>query len=196
VVRQNIKAPSAAPATQAGPTMLGYGSLLPPLSTRNTVRTGWPFAFEGRYRRGAYPESTMLRYFALIGVFAVAAGVLPHQAIPLRVRYLRFAPAPHLDGAPSTTLKVGLSNEGGDDLTQIVVRISISAKSSSAGVSDRLAGPYTLKGQSLVLRPGQTLNFELTLKNLTADCRCVAHVNVLSAQPIRATSIGLRGISS
>jgi hypothetical protein len=107
--------------------------------------------------------------------------------VPLRVRYLRFSAASHLHGAPSTTLKFGLSNEGEDDLTHIVVRISIVAKPVGAGVSNRLAGPYTLKGQNVVLRPGQTLNFEMTLKNLSANCGCVAHVNVLSAQPIPAT---------
>ena len=91
----------------------------------------------------------MYRYWLpLGGVFVVAAGLLLHRAAHLRVQYARFDPAPQMDGAPSTTLNVGLSNEGGDDLTQIVVRVSILAEPAAiSGVNDQLAGPYALVGR-------------------------------------------------
>jgi hypothetical protein len=123
----------------------------------------------------------------LVGVLTVACGLLPRRAEPLRVQYVRFDPAPQLDGAPSTVLNFGLSNEGSDNLTNIVVKVSILEKPADSGVGDRLAGPYMLVGKDYVLRPGQMLAFEIRLRNLSSDCQCVAHVNVLSAHSTQRT---------
>jgi hypothetical protein len=89
-----------------------------------------------------------------------------------------------LDGAPSTFLKFGLLNESTHGLTNIVVEVLIRSRSDRDDVP-RVAGPYTLTGKHFVLRPGETLDFELRLRNLSSDCNCVAHVTVVSAQPPR-----------
>jgi hypothetical protein len=120
-------------------------------------------------------------YLPVVGLFAVSCGLLLHGAGPLRVQYVRFVPAPQLDGVPSTFLKFGLSNETANDLTNIAVKVSILREFSDSDDGGRLAGPYTLMGQNLVLHPGQTLDFELRLRNLSSHCGCVARVRVLSA---------------
>jgi hypothetical protein len=114
------------------------------------------------------------------------APVLRHQAAPLQVRDVRFEAAPQLDGMPSTLLIVRLANEGSTDLSRIVVRISVFEKRAAPTPTSRepavLAGPYTLIGNSRVLRPGQTIDFELRLKNLSSEQGCSANVDVLSVE--------------
>ena len=125
---------------------------------------------------------SMPRYrLFVVGVFAVLCGLLLHGAGPLRVQDVRFTPAPQLDGVPSTFLHFGLSNESASNLTNIAVKVSILRQSSDSGDGGRLAGPFTLMGQNVVLHPGQTLDFELRLRNLSSHCGCVARVQVLSA---------------
>jgi hypothetical protein len=135
----------------------------------------------------------MRRYcLALLGVCSVACGVLSHHdAALLRVQYVRFEPAPQLDGAPTTVLNFGLSNKSANDLTQIVVDVSILEKSVGSAArtgAGLIAGPFTIqqKNQNHVLHPGETIDFELRLRNLSSDCKCTAHVNVLSARPSRS----------
>jgi hypothetical protein len=112
--------------------------------------------------------------------------LLVNDAEVLRVRYVRFNPAEKLNGAPSTVLNFGLSNQGADDLTQIVVKVSILKEPTGFGVGEQLAGPYTIVGENDVLHPGQTLDFKMRLRNLSSHCKCVARVKVLSAHSIRS----------
>ena len=128
----------------------------------------------------------MYRYFvSVIGVLATGCAPLLHDGADLlRVRYFRFEPAPQLEGMPSTVLTVRLANESSSDLSRIVVRISVVENESEASsqVATVVAGPYTLIGNENVLRPGQTIDFELRLKNLSSECGCAARVEVLSLQ--------------
>jgi len=123
----------------------------------------------------------MRRYWlALLGVIAVAGGLRPHRAVPLLVENVRIDPAPPLEGVPTTLLNFGLANKGSDGLTNIVVKVSVVGK--RTGVA--LAGPFTLMGNDRhILRPGQSLNFEIRLRNISPECGCRAYVTVLSAQP-------------
>jgi hypothetical protein len=91
-----------------------------------------------------------------------------------------------LEGAPSTVLNFGLANHGADDLTRIVVKVSILRDAPGSDIGEPLAGPYTLVGHEAVLRPGQTLDFKIRLRNLSSDCDCVARVVVLSAHSTRS----------
>lgn len=128
-------------------------------------------------------------WFPLVGLFAVASGFPLDDTVPLRVQDVRLEPAPQLDGPLLTLMNFGLSNEGAEDLTHIVVEVTIVEKPVGSGVGVRskvLAGPYTIVGKN-VLRPGQTLNFEILLRNLSSDCGCVARVHVVSARSTRDT---------
>lgn len=109
-------------------------------------------------------------------MLGLAYGLGRHEMPPLRIQYLHLDPAPQMDGLPATVLNFGLSNESTDDVSSIVVRVSIQ-KTSEAGEHERVGGPYTLVGKkSVVVHPGQTLGFELeleeSLRRLYLPCRC------------------------
>jgi hypothetical protein len=125
----------------------------------------------------------MLRYlWPVVLVCAATYGFSIRSAVPLRVQDVRFVPAPQFDGAPSTFLKFGLVNESPHDLVHIVVNVLIQSHSGRSHHGARIAGPFALAGNNVVLHPGETLDFALRLRNLASNCTCVAHVTVLSAE--------------
>jgi hypothetical protein len=44
-----------------------------------------------------------------------------------------------------------------------------------------LVRPFKIRG-NVVLQAGYTVNYEMLLRNLSSDCRCIATVDVVSVQ--------------
>jgi hypothetical protein len=110
----------------------------------------------------------------------------PQPASTLRVRDIRIEPPPPTAPIRSAMLKFDVANEGTERLGDIVLEIVIKERPGDASAplfSDRiLAGPFTVKGK-VTLEAGYTFRYELLLRNFSSDCSCVAHVDIMSAQP-------------
>lgn len=84
----------------------------------------------------------------------------------------------------SSILKFDVVNDGDHGIAALVLEVSIVQK--SAGERDDalfVVHPFKIRG-SRVLAPGQAISYELLLRNLSADCHCIPHVNVLSVRPV------------
>jgi hypothetical protein len=65
-------------------------------------------------------------------------------------------------------------------LTDLILEISILEKSAAKELAGRaLVRPFQIRG-NIVLQAGYTINYEMLLRNLSSDCRCVANVDVVS----------------
>jgi hypothetical protein len=86
----------------------------------------------------------------------------------------------HAEASPSTLLKFDVFNGGATPLTDLILEISIVEKSAFKELAGRtLVRPISDRG-NIVLQAGYTINYEMLLRNLSADCRCVANVDVVS----------------
>lgn len=86
----------------------------------------------------------------------------------------------HAETSPSTLLKFDVFNGGSTPLTDLILEISIVEKSAAKELAARtLVRPFQIRGD-LVLQAGYTINYEMLLRNLSSDCRCVANVDVVS----------------
>jgi hypothetical protein len=100
----------------------------------------------------------------------------------VRPYHIRLEQAPPIKGRPSVNLKFDAFNDSVDDLTDIVLKVSIVQRSHSATNPEVIGGPYIIRG-SVLLRPGYSMGYEMRLRNLTTQCDCVASVRVVSARP-------------
>lgn len=100
----------------------------------------------------------------------------------LRVENVRLeAPVP-AETVPSSLLKFDVFNGGSTPLTDLILEISILEKSAAKASAGRaLVRPFQIRG-SIVLQVGYTINYEMLLRNLSSDCRCVANIDVVSVQ--------------
>jgi hypothetical protein len=116
-----------------------------------------------------------------------SASVLPDIARPgqdaLSIRNIRLEPAPPIDRFPSARVKFELHNDGSDSLTDIMLRLSLIERSRNHPNTQPtiVAGPVTIRSKA-VLSPGYSLAFEITLRNVSADCRCVPTIDVVDAR--------------
>lgn len=98
----------------------------------------------------------------------------------LRVENVRLEAAVHAETTPSTLLKFDVINGTSTPLTTIVLEISILEKPAPTELTGRvLVRPFEIRG-NVALEAGYTLNFEMLLRNLSSDCRCIANVEVVS----------------
>jgi hypothetical protein len=106
----------------------------------------------------------------------------------LRVQRVRLEAAPPSASDTSAVLKFELVNNGPMTVTGVVLEIAVRVKATTQGESaDRLvvAGPFTIRA-GVDLQAGYTLNYELLLRNLRADCDCAPDVTVTAARPAQA----------
>jgi hypothetical protein len=98
----------------------------------------------------------------------------------LRVENVRLeAPVPP-ETIPSSLLKFDVFNGGSTPLTDLILEISILEKSAAKESAGRaLVRPFQIRG-GIVLQAGYTINYEMLLRSLPSDCRCVANVDVVS----------------
>jgi hypothetical protein len=98
----------------------------------------------------------------------------------LWVENVRLEAPVHAEAAPSTLLKFDVFNGASTPLTDLVLEISVRETSALTELSGRaLVRPFTIRG-NVVLQAGYTVNFELLLRNLSSDCRCIANVDIVS----------------
>jgi hypothetical protein len=102
----------------------------------------------------------------------------------LRVENVRLeAPIP-AGTLPSTLLKFDVFNAGSTPLTDFILEISILEKPALNELSGKaLVRPFKIRG-NIVLQAGYTINYEMLLRNLSSDCRCIATVDVVSVQSL------------
>jgi hypothetical protein len=86
----------------------------------------------------------------------------------------------HAEASPSALLKFDVFNGGSTPLTDLILEISIVEKSAAKELAARtLVRPFQIRG-NIVLQAGYTINYEMLLRNLSSDCRCVTNVDVVS----------------
>jgi hypothetical protein len=103
----------------------------------------------------------------------------------IRARHIRIEHAPPTEPRPSALLKFDVFNGGLLTLETVTLRISVSEKPDSNHplIPGRvLVRPLTIRATA-ELEPGQTLDYEVLLRNLDPDCNCVARIDVLAAPP-------------
>jgi len=109
----------------------------------------------------------------------------PSELPPLKVKNVYIKSADPLDGLPTAVVKFAIVNTGPTGVIDIVFEVSIIEKPEESSVlpTDVLAGPYNIHVKA-ALEAGYSMEYELRLRNVSADCNCVATVVVLSARPV------------
>jgi hypothetical protein len=98
----------------------------------------------------------------------------------LRIENVRLEAPVHAEASPSTLMKFDVVNRSSTPLTDLVLEISILEKPALTERSGRvLVRPFTIRG-NVILQAGYTINYEMLLRNLSSDCRCIANVDVVS----------------
>jgi hypothetical protein len=99
----------------------------------------------------------------------------------LRVHHVRLERPPATVPKPSVVLKFDLVNGGLTTVRDVVLEVAIVEQSSTDAAAARrvVAGPFTIRGD-VDLQAGYTLNYEMLLRNLPPDCRCVANVAIVA----------------
>jgi hypothetical protein len=103
----------------------------------------------------------------------------------LRIKNVRLVAAPMSSAQPpSAVLKFDLANEGAQRLTDTLVEIVITERQGvkAETLNPRIImGPVTIRGTATI-EAGYTLEYQMLLRNVSAECECVANVVVLSAR--------------
>lgn len=106
------------------------------------------------------------------------------RASTLRIKNVRLEAAPRSAQKPSAVLKFDMVNEGSRMLTDVLVEIAILKRElpdTEVGAPRVIVGPFTIRG-NVTIDSGYTVNYEMLLRNFSADCGCVANVVVVSAR--------------
>jgi hypothetical protein len=97
-----------------------------------------------------------------------------------KIENVRLETPLHSEASTSTLLKFDVFNAGSTPLTDLILEISILEKPALNELSGKaLVRPFKIRGH-VVLQAGYTVNYELLLRNLSSDCRCIATVDVVS----------------
>lgn len=107
-------------------------------------------------------------------------------ASTLRIKNVRFEAAPPSAPKPSAVLKFDILNDGSLRLTDVIVEIAILEREPfhNEAIAPRvMVGPFTIRGD-VIIESGYTVNYEMLLRNFTADCKCVATVGIVSAHAV------------
>jgi hypothetical protein len=103
----------------------------------------------------------------------------------LRVVDVRLAAAAEPAPIPSAVLKFDLVNQGFVTVSDVSLEVTIFERSSTDAevfAPPRVvAGPFTIRGD-VDLRAGYTVNYEMLLRNMSADCDCVANVAIVGGR--------------
>jgi hypothetical protein len=86
------------------------------------------------------------------------------------------------EAAPSMNVSFDVANDSSVSFTNIVIQVRILKNpipSSPTSVSTVLAGPFSIRTKIVVER-AFTINYQIRLRNLSSDCDCNAHVEIVS----------------
>jgi hypothetical protein len=117
-----------------------------------------------------------------------AADQLPFsRPTALKIENVRLTSPVRAETWPAALLTFAVVNEGAERLSDITLEISITesavAASESPASSRAVVRPFTVRGDT-ILQPGYAFNFEVLLRNVSADCICVPKVDVIAAHVI------------
>ena len=73
-------------------------------------------------------------------------------------------------------------NESADIVIEIAIRES-GTPVDTRPPSRPIVGPFRIRGHATI-EAGYTVNYQMLLRNLNPDCRCVANVSIVSARPL------------
>jgi hypothetical protein len=102
------------------------------------------------------------------------------RADSVHVGNIRFEAPPATVPHPSVLLKFEVVNNGGEPLTDPLIRILVTEKvAPDVGIAPRvLVQPFVVTGTPMIA-PGYSVDYQMLMQNLTVDCGCVAHVTVM-----------------
>jgi len=109
--------------------------------------------------------------------FPTSSGVLG-----VAVRHVKLEPDQPLEGAETSMLVFDVYNETGGSIREVIVSVALveatAQESRGAGV---VVGPFKIRLKEALLAD-YSVHYELRLRNLSADCRCLPTVEVLDAR--------------
>jgi hypothetical protein len=100
------------------------------------------------------------------------------------IRNIRFKAAPPVNGSPAARVTFEIHNESQHSLADIVLAVSlVEPRSRNDPKAERaiVAGPLTIQSKAVLL-PGYSFDYDVTLRNISSDCRCVPAVRVVQAR--------------
>ena len=155
------------------------GNLNRVVTVMSSVVLAATVAVQGESRRGARPHDARDPSIRPAGSSPVV-GAPARSESGLSVHCVRLEPAPLPVAEPSIVLKFDLVNDGLATLTDVILEVAIRERSTNAEVDPQVvAGPFVIRGH-VDLQPGYTLNYEMLLRNVPSDCRCVADVSIVA----------------
>ena len=118
----------------------------------------------------------------------VSKPLKPEVAV-VAIRRVHLGAAPPIDGSPIARVTFEIHNTGKHGLMDIVLTVSLlEPPPLNDPDAERavVAGPLTIRSKSLLL-PGYSLGYNITLRNISSECRCVPVVNVIQARFVLPT---------
>jgi len=106
----------------------------------------------------------------------------------IAVRNVRLASAPPVEEDPSAFVRFDIFNDGEQDVSPVVVEISILETLPRFGntmpIPITLVGPFRIRANT-ALKAGYSVHYDLRLRNVSALCDCAATVDVVEDDSVR-----------
>ena len=144
----------------------------------------------------ASATSTADRPFTRLPAVRLATERMDAAADPmmdLAIHRVRLEAPSATEASPAAVLRFDATNEGSDRLTDIVLEGAIEAEPDSSDESRArrlIAGPFKIQ-VAAILEAGYTIEYEVLLRNLSLECRCIPTVRVVSVRSL-TTAKGTR----
>lgn len=108
----------------------------------------------------------------------------------ITIEHVTLEPAAPIGGAPAVRVTFEIYNRGVDELTDIVLTISLLTPPQRTGQEAEpslIAGPLIIRSK-VVLQPGYSFAYDITLRNVSVDCSCVPAVDVVDARRVTSST--------
>jgi hypothetical protein len=114
-------------------------------------------------------------------------------AAGIEVRQIKLEGNEPIDGVDSSTLMFDVHNETGENVTDVVVSVWLLDATVPDCAGPRvIVGPFKIQLKEVLLA-GYSVHYELRLRNLSSECRCVPAITVLDARAFVDASSNVRG---
>ena len=105
----------------------------------------------------------------------------------LRVEAIALVAAPPPEAQPAAILKFDVTNEALLPVTDVLLDVALLDDTDRDGSAGRpvkaIVGPFEISATAPI-EGGYTVHYELLLRNLSVDCRCVPSIRVRSARSV------------
>jgi hypothetical protein len=103
----------------------------------------------------------------------------------LRVSGIHLEPPSISEREPASVLRFKLENDGIVQVTDVILTIAVFEKQAQPTAAPKMiVRPFNLRTATTV-EPGYSVEYEMLFRNLSNDCNCAPHVEVLSARAVR-----------